>query len=377
MRSLIQSTPRPRSVKEKLSYQLGRVATQLVGAVQPKKQANLPRQYNFEPHVFFKRNTGSHYGVMIPDLPEPFRYMCYASVLGEVGTFVTHVPPSLSKYPAHDTATLIHGTALSTSAQAFRVYSIKEQIRYSKQPFRIDFASGTSLFEQDGVYHLQTKEQGFEVNLTLTPTSAMTWFSYSSIYQHFSLLMQYQGYFVQDGQRVEISGLSTMEHWKVNTSMLPNIIFNGQHLMPLDCFSYQVINLDAEQQLVLVYIGFAGQPAYTAVSYRHIDGHSIQYDGDIEFRVQALKTDAMMTPDGVVMEVPHAFRWVAHHQGEKVLDLLGVVDTPYCYGVAAGYVTSYQWSGQFNGEDLKGRGYMEYSDRRREAHAHLYRKKQV
>lgn len=64
------------------------------------------------------------------------------------------------------------------------------------------------------------------------------------------------------------------------------------------------------------------------------------------------------------MEVPQSFRWVVNHAGEKVLNLLAVVDTPYCYGLAAGYVGSYQWIGEFKGQKAEGRGYLEFIDRR-------------
>ena len=121
--------------------------------------------------------------------------------------------------------------------------------------------------------------------------------------------------------------------------------------------------MNAEEQLVLAFISFAGEPAYTAVSYRHVDGTSIQYD-QADFEVIALKTDPLMTPDGYVMEVPQSFRWVVSHEGEKVLDLIAVVDTPYCYGLAAGYVTSYQWIGEFKRQKAEGRGYLEFIDRR-------------
>ncbi|MCL6241141.1 MULTISPECIES: DUF6670 family protein [Acinetobacter] len=71
-----------------------------------------------------------------------------------------------------------------------------------------------------------------------------------------------------------------------------------------------------------------------------------------------------MTPDGYAMDVPQYFRWVAQHQGEKVLDIIAVADTPYCYDMAAGYVTSYQWTGEFKGKKAEGRGYLEFIDRR-------------
>ena len=176
--------------------------------------------------------------------------------------------------------------------------------------------------------------------------------------------MQYEGTITQQGNTVQVSGLCTLEQFKsVAVSMLPKAL-GLQHLsVPLSSFSYQVINLNAEEQLVLAFVGFAGQPAYTSVNYRHIDGTSIQYD-HAYFEVTASKTEPLITPDGHVMEVPQSFCWIAHHEGKKVLDIVAVMDTPFCYGLAAGYVSSYQWTGEVQQLKAQGRGYVEYIDRR-------------
>ena len=365
MRSLLSSLPKAKTLQQKLNYQLGQAIAPILGAVRPEQQAKLPRDYAFDAHVFYQRFASTHYGIMIPDLPEPFRYLSFASVIGDVGTPMTRTPKALTDIAPANTATLVHGTALSNAEDAFHIYDVEKELMFSQTPFRVDFAEDASLYEQAGQYFLDSKTADLEVHLTLTPTPAITWFSHSALYQHFSILMRYEGSIEQQGQRIEVSGLCTLEHWKsVATSMLPEFLVNDQLLLPLDTFSYHVIDLDQERQLVLAYIGFAGQPLYTSVSYRHVDGTSIQYDGEVSFEVTALKADPLFTPDGAVMEVPQAFRWVAHHEGELVLDIMGVVDTPYCYGLAAGYVSSYQWSGEFNGEKKLGRGYVEYIDRR-------------
>lgn len=364
MHSYLSSTPRNHTVQQKVKYRLGQVGTKLLGAVTPEQQADLPRDYNFDAHVFHPKFACTHYGVMISDLPEPYRYLSYASVIGDPGISIVNVSEKISPYGALDTATLVHGTAISNQKEAFRVYSAEKDLKFQQSPFRVDYAEDSSLYEEDGVYRLVTNLDDLKVDLTLTPTDALTWFAYSSLYEHFSILMRYTGTLTQQGKTVEVSGLCTLEHCKASSvSKLPKGL-GLQHLhLPLTSFSYQVINLNDEEQLVLAFVGFAGEPAYTAVSYRHVNGTSIQYEQAV-FEVVALKTESLMTPDGYAMEVPQSFRWVAHHAGEKVLEILAVVDTPYCYGLAAGYVTSYQWTGEFNGKKAEGRGYLEFIDRR-------------
>ena len=364
MQALLSSKPRNYTVQQKVKYRLGQVGTKLLGAVAPDLQAELPREYNFDAHVFHKNFASTHYGIMIPDLPEPYRYLSFASVIGDVGATITKVSPKLTGLDQANIATLVHGTALSTTRDAYQIYDLKQQLQFQQSPFRIDFAEDSSLFEEEGTYRLVTNRTDLKVDLSLTPTDALTWFAHSNFYQHFSVLMRYSGSLTQQGQTIEVTGLCTLEHWKsISVSMLPKQLLTHNLTLPLSTFSYQVINLNEQEQLVLAYIGFAGEPAYTAVSYRHVDGTSIQYDKAC-FEVVALKTESLITPDGHSMEVPQSFRWVAHHQGEKVLELLAIVDTPYCYGLAAGYVSSYQWIGEFKGHKAEGRGYLEFIDRR-------------
>ncbi len=364
MRSLLCSTPTNRTVQQKIKYRFGQVGTKFLGAVPAHRQALLPRDYNFDAHVFHAQFASTHYGIMIPDLPEPYRYLSYASVIGDVGAKITKISPKISAYTPENTATLVHGTALSKSTEAFLVYSISDQVKFQQSPFRVDFAQDSSLYEEDGVYRLVSNLEDLNVDITLTPTDALTWFAHSFIYQHFSVLMRYKGTLTQQGKTIAIEGLCTLEHWKaVALSMLPKACVPRQFSLPMTSFSYQVINLNEQEQLVLAFVGFAGQPAYTAVSYRHVDGTSIQYEKAC-FEVIASKTELLITPDGYAMEVPQSFRWVVNHSGEKVLDILAVIDTPYCYGLAAGYVSSYQWSGEFNQQEAVGRGYLEFIDRR-------------
>lgn len=364
MLSLLKSTPQHKTVQQKVKYRLGQIGTKLLGAVAPEQQARLTRDYNFDAHVFLPQFASTHYGVMIPDFPEPYRYLSFASVIGDVGAPITKVSKKVTPFAQEDTATLVHGTALSDAKEAYRIYSIQDQLKLQQSPFRVDFHEDAALYEENGQYRLVSKLDDLKVDITLTATDALTWFAHSSFYQHFSILMRYAGTITQQGQTVEVSGLCTLEHWKaIAISMLPKSVLTPNLTLPLTSFSYQVINLNAESQLVLAFVGALGQPAYTAVSYRHVDGTSIQYD-QASFDVVALKTERLTTPDGYVMEVPQSFCWVVHHKGEKVLDILAVVDTPYCYGLAAGYVGSYQWTGEFHQQKAEGRGYLEFIDRR-------------
>ncbi len=133
--------------------------------------------------------------------------------------------------------------------------------------------------------------------------------------------------------------------------------------LPVKIFSYQVINLDECQQLLLAFICYEDQPILTAVYYRHIDGTSVQFNGDVLFEVLKNKAEPQITPDGYSMNVPETFKWIAYHNEQQILEIYAEVDTPYCYGLAAGFVSSYKWGGSFKGKQCQGRGYLEFIDR--------------
>lgn len=365
MLPLLKTQHDPRTLNEKILYRAGKIATQLLGAVQPEQQQRLPRQYNFDAHLFSKYFKSTHYGIMIPDLPEPHRYLSCAAVIGDIGAPITHVPMSQTQNLPHETATLVHGTALSTPQNSYAIFNIEQDLKIQQQPFSIEFADHTKLWEDQGIYFLKTQRADLEVDLRLEPTPAITWFSHSKLYQHFSVLMQYQGYVSHHNKKVMVQGLCTLEHWKsiAQSSLMPKHLLAKYPLIPLTSFTYQVINLDHEQQLVLAFICFAGQPAYTAISYRNIQGTSVQYDSAV-FELTTLQPEPLITPDGYAMYVPQQFTWIAYHAGEKVLQINAEVDTPYCYGLAAGYVGAYQWQGVFEHKQMHGRGYIEFIDRR-------------
>jgi len=361
----VKSNRIPSGISEKIHHKIAKVSSTLFGAVKPERQQQLPREYELSPHVSYKRYGSTHYGVMIPDLPEPFRYLSWASVIGYVGFTITDMEYQMSSRGKGDTASLVHGTALSTTQEAYKTYSVQDDIKFTQNPFAVNFDDQSILYEDGDEYFLVTNREDLQVEIRLKPTKAISWFAHGAIYKHFSVLMEYEGTLFQKGERTKIQGLCTLESWKaIATSMLKNKWLVDHVQLPVKIFTYQVINIDSEQQLLLAMICYESQPILTSVYYRHVDGTSIQYNGDIVFEVTKTKEDKELTPDGYKMQVPDQFRWIAYHNNKKMLEINASVDTPYCFGLAAGYVTSYAWEGEFDSLKMKGRGYMEYIDRR-------------
>lgn len=365
MKVLVSSKMSSGKIKDKINQKIAQSVGKLIGVITPEKQAFLHKEFELSPHVYYKRFGSTHYGIMVPDLPEPLRYLAWASVIGYIGFPVTDSEYQMSLDGKGDTASLVHGTALSISDTAYHTYSVKRDLLFRREPFAVHFKNDTSLIQQGESYLLETNTNEIKVDLRLEPTSAITWFSYSGLYKHFSILMRYKGSITQQGIKRNVEGMCTLESWKaVSTSLLKNRWLVNNIKLPVKIFSYQVINIDDNQQLLLVFVCFQDQPIITSVYYRHTDGTSIQYNGETHFEVIELEHESERTPDGFLMDVPKSFVWIAYHNNKKILDIKANVDTKYCYGLGTGFVSAYQWEGEFEGQKINGRGYLEYVDRR-------------
>jgi len=130
---------------------------------------------------------------MIPDLPEPFRYLSWASVIGYVGFTITDMEYQMSSRGKGDTGSLVHGTALSTTQEAYKTYSVQDDIKFTQNPFAVNFDDQSILYEDGDEYFLVTNREDLQVEIRLKPTKAISWFAHGAIYKHFSVLMEYEG----------------------------------------------------------------------------------------------------------------------------------------------------------------------------------------
>ncbi|AXI03487.1 hypothetical protein HYN46_11945 [Aquirhabdus parva] len=208
--------------------------------------------------------------------------------------------------------------------------------------------------------------EDFAVDINLTATGDITWFGHSPIYQHFSLLMRYEGTVIHQGQSTLVKGLCTWENWQTVSLYLPvNKLIPRRFKLGADFFTYQVINLDQDTQLLLGYVAFLDRPIATVAYLRTVDGGSQRLDADVRFQVLTAQVEPAIAPDGSAMTLPQTFRWtITDGKGERLFEINATVDTPMLYGLAAGYVGAYHWEGTRNGLPLTGRGYVEYIDQR-------------
>lgn len=135
--------------------------------------------------------------------------------------------------------------------------------------------------------------------------------------------------------------------------------------MPIDFFTYQVLDLGDNRQLLFVGTEAEGRTALNGVYLRHGDGRSIALDQGVTFEVLELQEAPGTTPDGFLMKLPLRFRWQSPAESVLAVDLEGTVDAPFSWGLGNGYVGAYSFTGTVAGAPVQGRtGYIEYIDRR-------------
>jgi hypothetical protein len=352
-------------LKDYLATGLASVAHQLLGVVTPQQQIALPAADFYQPTNNTFPFSGTHFGIMIPDLPAPHYFMSFASILGMLGLKIVDADHFVHDDGPLNTATLVHGTAAATQ-HAFSTYSIKQDMTFSDTNNIIGFGQHAEL---SGVYpHFRLKSQrdGFSTDLTLTATGAYSWFGHSNFYQHISHLVKYEGSITYQGIESKVSGLGTWEYWKSISMSAPlNTIIPRALKLPADFFTYQVLTLDQDTQLLLGYITLLDKPITTFAMLRGKGGESTHLDADVHFKVLTVQDEPALGEDGNLMTLPETFQWiVTAKNGQCLFEINATVDTPMLFGLATGYVGGYHWQGTRDGNAYSGRGYIEYIDQR-------------
>ncbi len=189
---------------------------------------------------------------MIPDLPAPHRFFSIMSVIGTPGARAFHTDHALVDSPRCN-ATVVSGTA-ATHPGHFGSYSIARDCDFSADGSRIRFGREVEITGSYPDYRVQAHWSDFALDIALTCSDHVSWFVHNPIYKHLSLYARYQGSVRLGDQRQDIAGACTFEYaccpspYLLRDRPLP---FAAK--LPLDFFTYQIINLDDGQQLLMVH----------------------------------------------------------------------------------------------------------------------------
>lgn len=301
------------------------------------------------------RHTWTHYGVMVPGLPEPHRTFGAMSIVGTPGVAIFANDHAITTTP-RDTAYLVSATGAMRGG-TFKTYSVADDCEFAPDGSVIRFGDDLAISGGYPVFDVRRTHPDADVALRLKATDKVTYFAdlRAGLYSHWSLLCEYDGT-IGDTRS---SGLCTFEYARgVGLHSLP---VRGTPNLPATFFSYHVLNIDERTQVLFGEARLAGGiPVIRSAYVRGLDDYGAEY-ADASLTVHA--HEPRDTPDGRRMRLPSALTLAARDtSGAEVFTLEGKTNGDWAYGLGAGFVGSYGYTGTFRGREASGTAYVEYVD---------------
>ena len=300
MRKKATAAPDPRSPSRSQSGRVARaVWRQMIERVYPRLDGTpalegqpFQADYPMVPYARSKRFGWTHYGVMIPDLPAPHRFFSIMSIIGTPGALAFDTDHALVDTPRRN-ATAVSGTA-ATSPAHFSGYSIERDCEIADDGKLIRFGSEVEIQGSYPEFRVLASYAGLRLDIALHATDKVTWFLKTPVYDHLSLLCEYDGTLEYEGERTIVAGLCTYEYaacpspYLLRDKPLPRAA-----KAPLDFFTYQIINLAEDGvQLLLTQIRIAGNLAVNKVYVRGLDAYNRTWkDDQVRFEVSQYREE--------------------------------------------------------------------------------------
>lgn len=319
------------------------------------------------PHVGSPVFSWSHNGVMIPNLPEPLRFLSMTTIVGSTGAPISelqHVPPPPGG--PRNRATLNVSTA-ATAPGHWADLRIDSECELAPDGSLWRYGDAVTLSGRYPSYRLAIRTPELEADLALECSDVVSWFVHTPVYRHLSLLTRYDGTIRHAGITHEVGGTCAFEHARSfgSYTVATRPVRSRLLRMPLDFFTYQVIDLGEDRQLLLTSVEAEGKVAMNGAFLRDATGRSRALDRGLTFEVLEHQPEPAITPDGVPTALPRRMRWRTGEGAAFALDVEAVVDGPFSWGLGNGYLGCYSFAGSVDGDPVEGRtGYLEYIDRR-------------
>lgn len=343
---------------------LGRfVVNQVLPRVDSRMQAStrpFASPHILRPHHDSRQWSCVHYGVFIPELPAPYRYLNTMTLIGPTG-LTAFDNDYLAAADARNTATVLSSTA-SGAQHHYRAYDVVADCEFAADGSRLAWGSDLTITADYPNFTVDARYQQMQANLAIATTPHVSWFVRTPVYDHLSLLATYTGTLSDTTGSTKISGLCTVEYARARTHQaLTRRPVPDWLKLPVDFFTYQIVNLDERTQLLLTDVRAAGATACRLAHLRTLNGPAQVFD-DVRFEVLAYQDDDQVDERGRVMRVPARLRWSVRDNGNELIGFTADVDTPLRYGHGRGYVGAYTYAGAFHSRPITGSGYLEWID---------------
>lgn len=257
------------------------------------------------------------------------------------------------------TATVFSSTAAHSNS-FLKAYDFDEECDITEQGDLIRLGNDLKIQGQLPDITLKGQYLGLTFDFNLEVTRHVSWFLKNPIYDHFSLLSKISGTLKDQHRTYHITDLCTYEYAR-STGMhtFYSKLLPQQHKIPLDFFTYQIINVNQSTQILLTKADILGKVATYSAHIRYLNQHAEVYT-DVKFKVVEYFDQPKVSPYGQAMKIPKTFQWVVNKEGLEILNVLGECETDFQYGLGCGYAASYRYKGILKSENIEGVGYIEY-----------------
>lgn len=312
-------------------------------------QAPFPLKLDF--HAPKGRYKIIHQALILPDLNAPLHYFNFSTLIGQPNV------PMLRNDSAIQTTALDTVSTLATISPHMvghaHHYSLEKDCQLRDDYYQ--FADEALLTGQVPKFKLNRKddELSFDFDIELQPLMSQFSKLRIGLFDHWSLMCHCQGQLKYKDQHYEIDQFGAFEYARsVNVPYLP-----------LHFFTYQVINLSNQRQLLLSHIrnGF-NQIVQSRLYLKNFSQSTVElFDDYVYFRVHRVYPK-VTTPNGQEMYLPRMFEWCFETNKKKII-IQCESRGDFKFGLAAGFVGSFSYQVQIDDETEEGSsGYCEYID---------------
>jgi hypothetical protein len=324
----------------------------------------------------------SHYGVFLPTLPAPHKYLGVMTLIGMPGSRVFDHVEYLETVAQNDRRRLATVMA-STAAEGqhhLAGYDV-ETCHFAPDGSRLLWPRQDADYsiEIDGLAEPRVasppvvsakgrfKDWSFDLMLRTSPEAA--WYvNAPGIYEHFSVLARATGSITDaSGRRTVIDANCSFEFGMTTPRPpKPEAVDATKPKTPrskIERFVYQVVNLDDSRQLLLGHSSGDGRVRRSYMGYRR-KGKPTEYfiESEVELKILSYQTPEYPNAVGNDMRVPARFVWTAR-RGDQTCTVDGEVVDRLRVGHGQGFAGSFNHRTTLpTGESFSGFAYIEWVD---------------
>ena len=334
---------------------LTKVAVPLVDRSRRQTGVRFEEWVGLRPHATSRRWGWVHYGIFLPSLPEPLRYLNTMTLIGLPGARIFD-HDELVGHDARRLATLMTSTA-APGQHLIHGYDVLDDCSFADDGSTLRWGDELVVALAPGRATLTGRYGTFDVDLEIEITQQASWFIRTPFYRHLSLLSHVRG--VVAGHPIDTLG--TFEYARsVSPQSLRARPFPEGWKLPADFFTYQIVNIDPETQVLFAEVRAAGQVATRTGFLRTANGESRSFD-DVTFEVLEYG-EPLTGPQGTLMRMPLRQAITVRDRGVPVIRLEGTIDSDWRSGHGRGYVAAWTYAGEVRGRAVAGSGYIEWVD---------------